>query len=204
MRSWSTSPGMGGGGGENSNDELGGSFEVLGEDDDEEEEGDDGADDFTEVEGGDSVTPASTSSVGTSSWTVASSSHAAAGVGGVGGVWGARGAGGPSFKDVLARNIDKAATEARLRDPNRRHHHLRVRTKPKFVVADESGGGGGPSSPSKVMKHAHSTGDLTRMLHAVEEGHESSFGQGGRNRRIKKQLCAMMEEDEDKLFCCYR
>ncbi|KAL3809931.1 hypothetical protein ACHAXA_004792 [Cyclostephanos tholiformis] len=103
---------------------------------------------------------------------------------GVGGIWGG---GGPTFKDVLSRNIengggiiafeckDKAAIEARLRDPNRRHHHMRVRVKPKFVVADEGGGGGGGGGGTNgVMKHAHSTGDLTRMLSAVEGGHECS------------------------------
>ncbi|KAL3798445.1 hypothetical protein ACHAW5_007397 [Stephanodiscus triporus] len=187
------------GGGVSNDDELGGSFEVL-EDEDNDDDGE-RDDDFTEV-----PTPASTSSVGASSWTMASSSSSdpprPRGGGGGGGAWGTNA--GPSFKDVLSRNIDRAATEARLRDPNRHRHHMRVRTKPKFVVVvdDDDGVGGGPAAGGEngMMKHAHSTGDLTRMLRAVGEGHESSFGQGGRNRRVKKQLRAMMEEDDDGDF----
>ncbi len=154
-------------------------------------------DDFTndDVE---SATLVSTPSVGTSSWTVSSSvvpkTTPTSG-------WGMTKS--PSFKDVLLAKSgadgacdagvfgkDRALTEAKLRDPHR-HHHLRVRTKPKFIVADDE-----KSSDRKMIRHANSTGDLTRMLSNVEEGHESSVGQGGRNRRSKN----MMEEDEDADF----
>ena len=144
-----------------------------------------------------SGTLVSTPSVGTSSWTMAGSSAAPVATTSV---WGMKKS--PSFADMVAKNLDsngscefeqtKAVTEAKLRDSHRRHH-LRVRTKPKFVVADDtnkSAGGGG------MMKHAHSTGDLTKMLHAVEEGHESSLSTR-RNRRVKKQLSAMMEEEDE-------
>jgi hypothetical protein len=158
-------------------------------------------DDFTNEEE-ESATFVSTPSMGTSSWTIPSSVVPTTPPTSV---WGMKKS--PSFKDVLLAksNVDgdcdtgvfgkdRALTEAKLRDPHR-HHHLRVRTKPKFVIAD-----GGSSSGSKMMRHANSTGDLTRMLSNVEEGHESSIGQGGRNRRSKKQLSAMMEEDEDGDF----
>lgn len=139
-----------------------------------------------------SGTLVSTPSVGTSSWTMASAPST--------GVWGMTKS--PSFADILSKNLekdnensgvfgkDKAATEAKLRDSHRRHH-LRVRTKPKFIVSTES-----DSSPKMIM-HAHSTGDLTKILSAVEEGHESSLGQGNRNRGAKKHLSAMMEEDDE-------
>lgn len=140
-----------------------------------------------------SATLVSAPSMGMSSWTMASSAAPAAPSTGV---WGMKKS--PSFKDMLAKNIgdgdwgeDKALTEAKLRDSHRRHH-LRVRTKPKFVV----GGGNG-------MKHANSTGDLTKMLTDVEGGHESTGyghaqGRHGRHsRRMKKQLSAMMEEEEE-------
>ncbi|KAL7442103.1 hypothetical protein ACHAXH_006765 [Discostella pseudostelligera] len=157
-------------------------------------------DDFTNLEG-ESATLVSSPSIGTSSWTITSSVLPPTNV------WGMKKS--PSFKDVLlAKNVegdaatcetgvfgkDRALTEAKLRDPHR-HHHLRVRTKPKFIVTDV-----GNSSERKMMRHANSTGDLTRMLSNVEEGHESSIGQCGRNRRSKKQLSAMMEEDEDGDF----
>ncbi|KAL9179826.1 hypothetical protein ACHAXT_007796 [Thalassiosira profunda] len=110
----------------------------------------------------------------TSSWTMASSAMPAATT-----AWGGAGMKkSPSFAEMLAKNIDsddhewgkdKALTEAKLRDSHRRHH-LRVRTKPKFVVS--SGGG----TPGKMMKHAHSTGDLTKMLTAVEEGARERCG----------------------------
>jgi hypothetical protein len=157
-------------------------------------------DDFTNEEE-ESATLVSTPSIGTSSWTLPSSVVPTTPPTSV---WGMKKS--PSFKDVLlAKNVDgacdtgvfgkdRALTEAKLRDPHR-HHHLRVRTKPKFVIAD-----GGSSSGSKMMRHANSTGDLTRMLSNVVEGHESSIGQGGRNRRSKKQLSVMMEEDEDGDF----
>ena len=157
-------------------------------------------------EDAESATLVSAPSVGTSSWTMAGSSAAAAPTS----VWGMKKS--PSFKDILAKNIDttttsaagvfgkdKTVTEAKLRDSHRRHH-LRVRTKPKFIIVTEDGESGGAK---KMMKHAHSTGDLTKMLSAVQEGHESS-GVGGyhhrNNRRMKKQLSAMMEEDEEGDF----
>ena len=158
-------------------------------------------------EDAESGTLVSAPSVGTSSWTMAGSSAATAPTS----VWGMKKS--PSFKDILAKNMDtatttsaagafgtdKAVTEAKLRDSHRRHH-LRVRTKPKFVVLTEDSESGGAK---KMMKHAHSTGDLTKMLSAVQEGHESS-GVGGyhhyNNRRMKKQLSAMMEEDEEGDF----
>ena len=138
-----------------------------------------------------SATLVSTPSVGTASWTMASSTIPSTTTS----VWGMKKS--PSFKEILAKNIDidntnwgedKALTEAKLRDAHRRHH-LRVRTKPKFVISD-----GGSSK--KMMKHANSTGDLTSMLTAVEEGHESN-GHGRSPRRVKKQLSAMMEEEDE-------
>lgn len=148
-----------------------------------------------------SATLVSAPSVGTSSWTMASSTIPSPSKPTTS-VWGMKKT--LSFKDMLAKNIDDAAgsgefgkdkvmTEAKLRDSHRRHH-LRVRTKPKFVVADDAPDG----NQKKMMKHAHSTGDLTKILSAVEEGHESSFGNGRRNRRVKKQLSAMMEEDDEE------
>lgn len=158
-------------------------------------------DDFTN-EDVESTTLVSTPSVGTSSWTISSSVVPKTTPTSV---WGMTKS--PSFKDVLLAKSgdddacdagvfgkDRALTEAKLRDPYR-HHHLRVRTKPKFIVADDE-----KSSERKMMRHANSTGDLTRMLSNVEEGHESSIGQGRRNRRSKKQLSSMMEEDEDADF----
>ncbi len=158
-------------------------------------------DDFTN-EDVESATLVSTPSIGTSSWTIPSSVVPTTTPTSV---WGMTKS--PSFKDVLLAKSgvdgacdagvfgkDRALTEAKLRDPHR-HHHLRVRTKPKFIVADD-----GNNSESKMMRHANSTGDLTRMLSNVQEGHESSIGQGGRNRRSKKQLSATMEEDEDADF----
>mmetsp|Transcript_15658 Transcript_15658/g.28295 ORF Transcript_15658/g.28295 Transcript_15658/m.28295 type:complete len:485 (+) Transcript_15658:349-1803(+) len=155
-----------------------------------------------------SATLVSTPSMGTSSWTMASSAMPTTPTTSV---WGMKKS--PSFADMLAKNIsegkgewgeDKTLTESKLRDSHRRHH-LRVRTKPKFVVDDGnkdiSCGGAGSPRGGKMMKHAHSTGDLTNMLNAVEGGHESAgcghghHGQG--RRRTKKQLSAMMEEDEE-------
>lgn len=186
--------------------ELEESFEVLSDKNREDPAVTDGGDEVEEepvmiVEDNDSAggeeesaTLVSTPSMGTStSWTMASPPRVPSA-----GVWGMKKS--PSFKDMLAKNIgggdsagvfgkDKAITEARLRDSHRRHH-LRVRTKPKLVITVDPAG-------RKTMKHAHSTGDLNKMLTAVEEGHESSLGQGGRNRRtMRKQLSAMMEEDE--------
>eukprot|EP00571_Detonula_confervacea_P007695 CAMPEP_0172324640 /NCGR_PEP_ID=MMETSP1058-20130122/51869_1 /TAXON_ID=83371 /ORGANISM="Detonula confervacea, Strain CCMP 353" /LENGTH=458 /DNA_ID=CAMNT_0013040971 /DNA_START=454 /DNA_END=1830 /DNA_ORIENTATION=+ len=143
-----------------------------------------------------SATLVSTPSIGTSSWTMASAATTTTSTS----VWGMTKS--PSFADILSKNIDensgvfgkdKVHTEAKLRDSHRRHH-LRVRTKPKFIVSKDSDS----SSKKTMMKHAHSTGDLTKMLNAVEEGHECSLGQGNRNRRVKKQLSAMMEEDDEE------
>ncbi|KAL7554863.1 hypothetical protein ACHAWF_018424 [Thalassiosira exigua] len=143
--------------------------------------------------GGEEATLVSVPSVGTSSWTMASSAAPA-----TTSVWGMKKS--PSFKDILAKNLnsdasappgewgkDKALTEARLRDSHRRHH-IRVRTKAKFVVTDGADKGSGDG-----MKHAHSTGNLSGMLHAVEGGHESARSP----RRPRRQLSAMMEEDEE-------
>ena len=107
--------------------------------------------------------------------------------------WGNKSA--PSFKDILAKNADKPMswgsdkrkTEAMLRDSHRRHH-LRVRTKPKFVVADDAKGSG-------MMKHAHSTGDLTKMMEMAEQERQ----RGGRGK-MKQQFSALMEEDDEGDF----
>lgn len=152
---------------------------------------------------GESATLVSSQSVGTS-WTIPSSvvpnTLPTS-------VWGMKKS--PSFKDVLLANKnvdiaptidtgvfgkDRVHTEAKLRDPNR-HHHLRIRTKPKFIITDN-----GNTAERGIMKHAFSTGDLTKMLSDVAEGHENSIGQGRRIRRSKKQLSAMTEEDEDGDF----
>lgn len=172
------------------------SFEVVGEKRQDSPDEDDEPvmiDEDCHTAGEESGTLVSTPSM-TSSWTMASSAMPAPTT-----AWGGAGMKkSPSFAEMLAKNIDsddhewgkdKALTEAKLRDSHRRHH-LRVRTKPKFVVSSEGG------SPGKMMKHAHSTGDLTKMLTAVEEGHESGVGHG-RSRRVKKQLSAMMEEEEE-------
>ncbi|KAL7476122.1 hypothetical protein ACHAW6_002001 [Cyclotella cf. meneghiniana] len=127
-------------------------------------------------------------SMDTSAWTLTSAAAGASPVTAT--VWGGKNT--PSFKDILSKNVDKtmswgddkAQTEAMLRDSHRRHH-LRVRTKPKFIVADGGNGGG------KMMKHAHSTGDLTNMVQTAEQVHQRAFGRG-----VKKQFSALMEEDE--------
>eukprot|EP00584_Thalassiosira_punctigera_P003006 CAMPEP_0172538200 /NCGR_PEP_ID=MMETSP1067-20121228/9647_1 /TAXON_ID=265564 ORGANISM="Thalassiosira punctigera, Strain Tpunct2005C2" /NCGR_SAMPLE_ID=MMETSP1067 /ASSEMBLY_ACC=CAM_ASM_000444 /LENGTH=477 /DNA_ID=CAMNT_0013323655 /DNA_START=294 /DNA_END=1730 /DNA_ORIENTATION=- len=200
-------------------DDLNESFEVLSDknqeaaDEAEEEEEGEEDNDFTIAGEEESATLVSAPSVGTSSWTMASSAVPA--VTPTKSVWGMKKS--PSFKDMLAKNIDssspgewgkdKALTEANLRDSHRRHR-LRVRTKPKFVVvAGEDGakgnnGGIGGVGPG-MMKHANSTGDLTKMLTAVEGGHESAGygrGRGGSGRRVKKQLSNLMEEDEEGDF----
>ena len=124
-------------------------------------------------------------------------------------VWGMKKS--PSFAEMLAKNInndanngsgglgtgggwgsDKAKTESMLRDSHRKHH-LRVKTKPKFIVTEDVGGGG------KTMKHAHSTGDLTKMLVGPEQERTRMFGQG-RNRMTRKQLSDLMEEDDEGDF----
>ena len=107
--------------------------------------------------------------------------------------WGNKSA--PSFKDILAKNADKPMswgsdkqkTEAMLRDSHRRHH-LRVRTKPKFIVADDVKGPG-------MMKHAHSTGDLTKMMEMSEQERQ----RGGRGK-MKQQFSALIEEDDEGDF----
>ena len=122
----------------------------------------------------------------TSAWTFPSASNAPAQV--VAGAWGSKSA--PSFKEILAKNADKPMswgsdkqkTEAMLRDSHRRHH-LRVRTKPKIIVAQDVKGPG--------MKHALSTGDLTKMMEMAEQEHKRA----GR-ARMKKQFSDLMEEDE--------
>jgi hypothetical protein len=194
------------GGGDNNNE----SFEVLSNkamnEEEEEEE-----DEFTEVgveNDDDDYSEIAPPSINTSScWSMASTllppSSSAASV-----AWGCT-TSGPTFKDVLlARQRinssdeegefgkDKAITEAKLLDPNRRNHHLRIRIKPKLVVVDDDGSN---SHGTKTMKHSHSTGGLSKMLHDVGEGHDSSFGQGGRNRRVKKKQMRLtiMEEDEN-------
>jgi len=190
------------------------SFEVLSDkhqeamDDEDEEEDCEDNEDYTtnnnEEEEEESATLVSTPSIGTSSWTMASTPVTPTSV------WGMKKS--PSFKDILAKNMDsttewgkdKAVTEAKLRDSHRRHH-LRVRTKPKFIVVTDANGTTGNSGGPTMMKHAHSTGDLTNMLTAVEGGHESSSfgprgGRNGRSRAVKKQLSAMMEEEEDGDF----
>ncbi|KAL3790296.1 hypothetical protein HJC23_002922 [Cyclotella cryptica] len=129
-------------------------------------------------------------SMDTSAWTLTSAATGANPV--TASVWGGKNT--PSFKDILSKNVDKtmswgndkAQTEAMLRDSHRRHH-LRVRTKPKFVVADDGNHGG------KVMKHAHSTGDLTKMMQVAERTHQRAFGRG-----MKKQFSALVEEEDEK------
>jgi hypothetical protein len=131
-------------------------------------------------------------SIDASAWTLPSAATAPTPV--TTSAWGSKSA--PSFADILAKNADKPMswgcdkqkTEAMLRDSHRRHH-LRVRTKPKFIVADEASGLG------KMMKHAHSTGDLTKMMEMVEQERQRA-GKG----RMKKQFSALMEEDDEGDF----
>ena len=166
---------------------------VLVDEDDEEEEGE-------------SATLVSTPSMDTSGWTMASSANLA---NPSTSIWG--GVRSPSFKDILSKNSsnntggghslnwkDKAQVEAMLRDSHCRHR-LRVRTKPKFIVMEEGGGAVvstvGGMTGGKMMKHAHSTGDLTNLLEGVEEERMRTFGQG-RSRKIK-QFSSVMEEDEE-------
>lgn len=145
-------------------------------------------------EQGEEATLISTPSLGTASWTLASAGPPAVGV------WGK--SKGPSFKDMLARNInsgdgdwarDKVRTEARLRDSHRRHH-LRVRTKPRIFVDNTQ-------NRKYGLMHAHSTGDLSKILRAVEGGHESGGGRAhhpGRQTRRNRQLSATMEEEAEE------
>ena len=123
-------------------------------------------------------------SEGTSSWTMATTSSA--------GAWGGSNMTKktPSFADMLKINMssgvgewgtNKEETEARLKSVQNKHH-IRVRTKPKFVVTE--------------MKHALSTGDLTKMAE-MEEERERDLR---RNRRPRKQLSAMMEEEESDII----
>ena len=135
-------------------------------------------------------------SMGTSSWTLPSAATApnpASASTATASAWGSKSA--PSFKDILAKNADKPIswgsdkqkTEAMLRDSHRKHH-LRIRTKPKFVVADDAKGSG-------MMKHAHSTGDLTKLQEMAEqERHRTGRG------KMKKQFSALMEDDEEGDF----
>ena len=155
---------------------------------------------LVEGQGEEEATLLSTPSLGTSSWTLASPVAPAS-------AWGM--SKGPSFKDMLARSIndgddgsgqDKARTEARLRDSHRRHH-LRVRTKPRFVVDDAK-------TRKRGLTHAHSTGDLSKILHAVEGGHESGGGRAhhhhGRPTPKARQLSAMMEEESEEDYVIRR
>lgn len=188
------------GGGDYNNNE---SFEVLSTKAMNEEE----EDEFTKVgvEEDDDYSEIAPPSINTSScWSLTSTllphPSSAASV-----AWGST-ASGPTFKEVLlARQRinssdegefgkDKAMTEAKLLDPNRRNHHLRIRIKPKLVVVDDDGS---ISPGTKTMKHAHSTGDLSKMLHVVGEGHESSFGQGRRRVKKKQMRLTIMEEDDN-------
>mmetsp|Transcript_129 Transcript_129/g.179 ORF Transcript_129/g.179 Transcript_129/m.179 type:complete len:488 (+) Transcript_129:308-1771(+) len=151
-----------------------------------------------------SATLVSTPSMDTSTaWTMASAVPSTAT--GTGSVWGMKKS--PSFAEMLAKNIDsdgnsknggasvgwgadKTKTEAMLRNSHRKHH-LRVKTKPKFIVTEDVGG--------KTMKHAHSTGDLSQMLVGAEQERARMFGQG-RKRMTKKQFSDIMEEDEEGDF----
>ncbi|EJK46056.1 hypothetical protein THAOC_35298 [Thalassiosira oceanica] len=123
-------------------------------------------------------------SEGTSSWTMATTPSA--------GAWGDSNMTKktPSFADMLKINMssgvgewgtNKEETEARLKNVQNKHR-IRVRTKPKIVVTE--------------MKHALSTGDLTKMAE-MEEERERDLG---RNRRPRRQLSAMMEEEEADLM----
>ena len=148
-----------------------------------------------------SATLVSTPSMDTSTaWTMASAIPSTTATTG-GSMWGMKKS--PSFAEMLAKNInsdnntnfngtgwgsDKTKTEAMLRDSHRKHH-LRVKTKPKFIVTEDTGG--------KTMKHAHSTGDLSQMLVGAERERARMFGQAGRKRMSKKQFSDIMEEDDD-------
>mmetsp|Transcript_1783 Transcript_1783/g.2476 ORF Transcript_1783/g.2476 Transcript_1783/m.2476 type:complete len:431 (+) Transcript_1783:221-1513(+) len=161
-----------------------------------------------------SATLVSTPSMDTSTaWTMASAvPSTATAATSTGSMWGMKKS--PSFAEMLAKNIDssdsnnnndnnagasgsvgwgsdKTKTEAMLRDSHRRHH-LRVKTKPKFIVTEEVVG-------AKTMKHAHSTGDLSQMLVGAEQERARMFGQG-RKRMTKKQFSDIMEEDEEGDF----
>mmetsp|Transcript_8177 Transcript_8177/g.17519 ORF Transcript_8177/g.17519 Transcript_8177/m.17519 type:complete len:524 (-) Transcript_8177:303-1874(-) len=154
----------------------------------------------------------STPSIDTSGWTIASpsiESNTASVI--KTSVWG--GASAPSFKDILAKNTEgeghhhhhhshkvdwgsREKVQAMLHDSHRKHR-LRVRTKPKLIViedANATGGCAGRGPGGKILKHAHSTGDLTMMLEDAEEERYRNFGQKGRRMR---QIDAVLEEDED-------
>mmetsp|Transcript_26103 Transcript_26103/g.44394 ORF Transcript_26103/g.44394 Transcript_26103/m.44394 type:complete len:492 (-) Transcript_26103:334-1809(-) len=200
--------------------ELDESFEVVSDNEEEDEEADQDDDDSGEgtdeplfmIDDEDtdircdeeSATLVSTPSMDTSTaWTMASAVPSTAT--GNGSVWGMKKS--PSFAEMLAKNIDsdgnsknggasvgwgadKTKTEAMLRNSHRKHH-LRVKTKPKFIVTEDVDG--------KTMKHAHSTGDLSQMLVGAEQERARMFGQG-RKRMTKKQFSDIMEEDEEGDF----
>jgi hypothetical protein len=204
---------------ENDDEVLAGdnSGEVIGHDED------DGSDAHRCDE--ESATFVSTPSMDTSAaWTMTSEVPSATATFTTSSVWGGMKKS-PSFAEMLSKNInhdssssnnnninnngicdggggwgsDKAKTEAMLRDSHRRHH-LRVKTKPKFIVTDDVGsstgcGGGGKST----LTHAHSTGDLTQMLVGAEQERTRTFGQG-RTRVTRKQLSDLMEEDDEGDF----
>ena len=182
------------------------SFEVLSEKDNEDDDDDEPVmvdeEDTEELEEG---TMVSTPSMDTSGWTMASPSIASstAPVAKTS-VWG--GASAPSFKDILSKNTgdhhhrvdwgNKSTVEAVLHDSHRKHR-LHVRTKPKLIVVEDGNSSGTNSAAAggKMLKHAHSTGDLTQMMEGVEEERKRAFGRGRR-----KKFDGILEEDEDADF----
>ena len=198
------------------NENLGGeSFEVLSDDNQDDNNSepvmiDEDSDSAVHRCDEESATLVSTPSMDTSAaWTMTSEVPPVTTTSTTPSVWGMKKS--PSFAEMLAKNInneanngsgglgtgggwgsDKAKTESMLRDSHRKHH-LRVKTKPKFIVTEDVGGGG------KTMKHAHSTGDLTKMLVGPEQERTRMFGQG-RSRMTRKQLSDLMEEDDEGDF----
>ncbi|KAL7462938.1 hypothetical protein ACHAXS_003311 [Conticribra weissflogii] len=195
------------------------SFEVLNDKADEagKPEGDEEDDEPVMVDEDDDEeegTMISTPSMDTSGWTMASPSTVSNTAPAVKtSVWG--GASAPSFKDILAKNTggqgeghhhhhhshkvdwgSREKVQAMLHDSHRKHR-LRVRTKPKLIVVEDANaavGGAGRGPGGKMLKHAHSTGDLTMMLEDAEEERLRNFGQKGRRR---KQIDSVLEEEED-------
>ena len=181
-------------------DDQDGNDEPIMIDDDEEEEG---SSSDTTHRCDESATLVSTPSMDTSTaWTMASPVPSTTTTSNSS-VWGMKKS--PSFAEMLSKNIssssdsnniggwgsDKTKTEAMLRNSHRKHH-LRVKTKPKFIVTEDTTGG-------KTMKHAHSTGDLSQMLVGAEQERTRMFGQV-RKRMTKKQFSDIMEEDDEGDF----